>query len=142
MKCLRFVGVFIFYTIHFCGHFSWHLPQAVQSSALICARLSLTEIAPNSHCFWQSLQPMQAAAQTFFAAAPLSLLEQATCFALLLGIILIILLGQTLSHLRQPTQSSSKTFAVPFITDIAPLSQTLTQSPRPIQPKLQADGPP
>lgn len=127
--------------MHFWGHFSAHFPQAVQSSGLICARLSSTVIAQNSHCFWQSLQPIQPTAQAFFTVAPLSVFEHITFKALLAGIIFIIFLGQAVTHFRQPAQSSSLTLAVPFTIESAPLSHAFAQSPRPKHPKLQADGP-
>ena len=101
-----------------------------------------TLTAPNSQALTQAEQPMQAVLQFFLAIPPFWVLLQGTTAAFLSGTILITCLGQLFDHSPQPVQWFTSTLATPFSTEIAPNSQTFTQSPRPRQPKSQDFIPP
>ena len=69
------------YFIIFFGHFSAHFPQFVHFSGSMCAMLSTTLIASNSHTFSHILQPIHPTEHTLITSFPLSLELHCTwCF--------------------------------------------------------------
>ena len=114
------------------GHSLSHLPQLVQSSASIWARLFSSFIAPASQALAHLPQPIHPAEHTLRVTAPLSVDEHLTALESALTMS-IIPRGQTAAHFLHAMQFKGLTFAMPFTMLRASFSHTSTQSPSPKQ---------
>ena len=121
------------------GQTASHSRQSLHLLKSIYATLSVSVMASCWHVLTHRPQPMQAAAQAFFATGPLSLLMQDTNSRMPRGPLLrssITPFGQALAQAPQAVHFASSTTGRPVsgFMDRAPNWQAATQSPQPTQP--------
>ena len=133
---------FIIYLMIFFGHFSAHFPQFVHFSGSMCAMLSTTCTASDSHTFSHILHPIHPTEHTLITSFPISYELHCTRCLCSQGTRPIRRLGQAAIHLPQALHASLSTTAIPSTIWIASNGHAFTQLPKPRHPKDHPFGPP